>query len=314
MACVRARPAAFSPISSQPTVEIVLNHEAANSAGVHFSQAFRMLVRRTMTRSRRSAVPAVAAIAWLLPIRAAAQSIDYGAFQELFGEPVTTSATGIAATRHPTCRPTWKSSPPTMIRRPAPPTFPDALAHVIGVDVLRWGVTSADVGIRGYDTPFSPRLLVLVNGRQVYLDDWGRTQWDAIPVQLAEIRQIEVVKGPNTALFGFNAAAGVINIITYNPLYDTVNTASVAGGTQGFAQASAVGTAKLGDVGGIRVSAGGLSRRRILQLSADGAADRLCQQLPWQGAVSADLHDTHRRRPGVRTGSDAFGARSSWKR
>jgi len=31
--------------SSQPTVEIVLNHDAANSAGVRFSQAFRMLVR-----------------------------------------------------------------------------------------------------------------------------------------------------------------------------------------------------------------------------------------------------------------------------
>ena len=31
--------------SSEPTVEIVLNHNAANSAGVHFNQAFRMLVR-----------------------------------------------------------------------------------------------------------------------------------------------------------------------------------------------------------------------------------------------------------------------------
>lgn len=120
-----------------------------------------------------------------------------------------------------------------MIRRSGATNIPDALAHVVGVDVLRWGVSSADVSIRGYDTPYSPRLLVLVNGRQVYLDDWGRTQWDAIPVQMAEIRQIEVVKGPNTALFGFNAAAGVINIITYNPLYDTINTASVNGGTQG---------------------------------------------------------------------------------
>ena len=31
--------------SSQPNVEIVLNHDAANKAGVHFTQAFRMLVR-----------------------------------------------------------------------------------------------------------------------------------------------------------------------------------------------------------------------------------------------------------------------------
>ena len=56
-----------------------------------------------------------------------------------------------------------------------------------------------------------------MNGRQVYLDDWGRTS-GMHRCQLADIRQIEVVKGPNTALFGFNAAAGVINIVTYNPL------------------------------------------------------------------------------------------------
>jgi hypothetical protein len=31
--------------SSEPTVEITLNHEAASDAGVHFTQAFRMLVR-----------------------------------------------------------------------------------------------------------------------------------------------------------------------------------------------------------------------------------------------------------------------------
>ena len=237
--------------------------------------------------SRRSAVLAV------LPLMAfahsaAAQSIDYGAFEELFGEPITTSATGT---------PQRTSDVPAEmeivtaddIRRSGATNIPDALAHVTGVDVLRWGVTSADIGIRGYDTPFSPRLLVLVNGRQVYLDDWGRTEWDAIPVQLAEIRQIEVVKGPNTALFGFNAAGGVINIVTYDPLYDTVNSVSVAGGTQGFAQASAVGTAKLGDVGGIRVSAGGFRADEF------SALQQIARQIgvpapSWQGAVSADLH------------------------
>lgn len=219
---------------------------------------------------------------------ALAQSIDYGAFEELFGEPITTSATGT---------PQRTSDVPTEmeivtaddIRRSGATNIPDALAHVTGVDVLRWGVTSADIGIRGYDTPYSPRLLVLVNGRQVYLDDWGRTEWDAIPVQLAEIRQIEIVKGPNTALFGFNAAGGVINIVTFDPLYDTVNTASVAGGTQGFAQASVVGTAKLGDLGGIRVSAGGYRADEFSGLQQ--IARQIGVPAPsWQGAVSADLH------------------------
>lgn len=44
MACVRAARCIVA-FSSQPNVEIVLNHDAANKAGVHFTEAFRMLVR-----------------------------------------------------------------------------------------------------------------------------------------------------------------------------------------------------------------------------------------------------------------------------
>jgi outer membrane receptor protein involved in Fe transport len=219
---------------------------------------------------------------------AAAQSIDYGAFEELFGEPITTSATG-SPQRAADVPAEIEIVTQEMIRRSGATNIPDAISHVVGVDVLRWGVSSADVAIRGYDTPYSPRLLVLVNGRQVYLDDWGRTEWDAIPVQLSEIRQIEIVKGPNTALFGFNAAAGVINIITYDPLYDTVNTASVTGGTQGFAQGSVVATEKLGDAGAVRLSGGGFRSNDFTAVS------NTVQQLglspnAWQGAASADLH------------------------
>ncbi len=236
-------------------------------------------------------LPLYAALAALLCVNstgmAVAQAIDYGAFEELFGEPVTTSATGSPQRR--------SDVPANMeiitaddIRRSGATNIPDALAHIVGVDVLRWGVTSADVSIRSYDSPYSPRLLVLVNGRQVYLDDWGRTQWDAIPVQLAEIRQIEIVKGPNTALFGFNAAAGVINIITYNPLYDTVNVASVTGGTQGFVQGSAVATARLGEFGGLRLSGGGYRADEFSSLRSIGQALGLRQQA-WQGTASADM-------------------------
>jgi hypothetical protein len=46
--------------------------------------------------------------------------------------------------------------------------------------VRRYGVAEADVGIRGYNQPYNPRLLVLVNGRQVYSDDFGHTAWPTI--------------------------------------------------------------------------------------------------------------------------------------
>ncbi len=53
---------------------------------------------------------------------------------------------------------------------------------------------------------------------------------------------MRVVQGPNSALFGFNAASGVINIITYDPLFDLVNAATLRFGSQALLQGSAVTT------------------------------------------------------------------------
>jgi outer membrane receptor for ferrienterochelin and colicins len=189
---------------------------------------------------------------------AAAQSIDYGAFEQLLGEPVTASVTG-SPQRASDVPATMEIITQDDIRRSGAQDIPGVLKHVAGVDVLEWANGQADVAVRGYDQSSSPRLLVLIDGRQVYGDYYGFTPWSALPVELSAIRQIEIIKGPNSALFGFNAVGGVINIITYNPLYDTVNTVSLTGGTQGYAQGSAVTTFKLGDLGGVRLSGSGAS-------------------------------------------------------
>ena len=208
---------------------------------------------------RTGAIPLAAAIAWTLSglATAFAQSPDNGKLADLFNEPVTTSATG---------RPQLVSEAPANmeiitqddIRRSGATTIPDALEFLTGVYVRRYGLLSADVGIRGYDQPYNPRLLVLVNGREVYEQAYGDVPWAEIPVQLEEIRQIEVIKGPNSALYGFNAVSGVINIITYDPLTDRVNAATIRGGTQHYLSGSAVGTGQIGDVAGVRLSAGGM--------------------------------------------------------
>ena len=187
---------------------------------------------------------------------ARAQSVDYSGFEQLFGEPVTTSATG---------KPQRISEVPANmeiitaddIRHSGADNIPDILQFVAGISVRRYGFAAVDVGIRGYNETSNPRLLVLLNGQQVYLDDLGRTQWYTLPVTLEEIRQIEIVKGPNTALFGFNAVSGVINIITYDPSQESINTATFRGGTQDYLSLSAVGTGRIADVGGIRLSADG---------------------------------------------------------
>jgi iron complex outermembrane receptor protein len=186
----------------------------------------------------------------------AAQSVDYGALEQLFNEPVTTSVDG-SPQRVSDVPATMEIITAEDIRRSGAKDIPGVLRHVGGLDTLEWGNDDVDVGIRGYDQAFSPRLLVLVDGRQVYTDDFGYTPWITVPVELSMIGQIEIVKGPNSALFGFNAAGGVINIITKSPLYDEVNAASATGGTQALGAVSLIVTHHFGTRAAVRISAGG---------------------------------------------------------
>lgn len=158
------------------------------------------------------------------------------------------------------------------------------LERLAQVDVDRYAGGDAEVSVRGYNSVYSPRLLVLVNGRQVYLDHYAMTNWNLIPVQMSEIRQIEVVSGPNTALFGFNAVAGVVNIITFDPLRDEVDTASVTMGEHGYRSGSFAITHKFSDTLSARMSAGGAE--------GDG--------WPGEGAIAAQ---TGQQTPGVDIGA-----------
>ena len=185
-----------------------------------------------------------------------AQSMDYGSLQALFGGPVTTSAIGIPQ-RASDAPVTMEIITADEIRRSPATDLAGVLKNRAGVEVSQWTLGAADVAVRGYNQAGNPRLLVLVNGRQVFLDHFGLVSWNTIPVQLDEIRQIEIVKGPNTALFGFNAVSGVVNIVTFNPLYDDVDKVSVRVGTQDHQEGSFVGSFKLGDKAGFRISAGG---------------------------------------------------------
>ena len=218
------------------------------------TQTFASSIHRTRSVAL---LASLAGVFVLLPASLHGQSLDYGALEQLFGEPVTTSVDG-SPQRVSDVPATMEIITAEDIRRSGAKDIPGVLRHVGGVDTLEWGNDNIDVSVRGYDQAVPARLLVLVDGRQVYTDDYGYTPWSSVPVELAMIRQIEVIKGPNSALFGFNAAGGVINIITYNPLYDEVNTASATGGTQNLVSGSVVATHQwLGGRAAVRFSGGG---------------------------------------------------------
>lgn len=182
-------------------------------------------------------------------------SIDYNTLENIFGEPVVTSVTG---------KPMRASEAPVAIevvtqediQRSGARDIPQLLKRYAGVEVYRATFGRADVAIRGYAQPLANRVLVLLNGRQVNLGGFGHTLFERLGIQMEEIRQIEVVKGPNSSLFGFNAQSGVINIITYNPLQDDISAVSASIGTELYRKASFVHTHKFNNENALRISGG----------------------------------------------------------
>lgn len=95
-----------------------------------------------------------------------------------------------------------------------------ALEPVPGLHVSYGGLgRSARYDIRGIATGLNPQTLVMVDGvPQTSLWYGDRFPgWAGIPVKF--IQRIEIIRGPGSAVYGADAFAGVINIITKGPQY-----------------------------------------------------------------------------------------------
>ena len=58
----------------------------------------------------------------------------------------------------------------------------------------------------------------MINGRSVYLPLFSAVSWETLPITIADIERVEVIRGTNTVTQGSNAFLGAINIITHSPL------------------------------------------------------------------------------------------------
>ena len=95
--------------------------------------------------------------------------------------------------------------------------IPDLLERLAGVDVMQTTGAQTEVSLRGFNQRLSNKVLVLVDGRSVYIDLLGATLWATLSIGVEDIQRIEVVRGPGSALYGADAFNGVINIITKAP-------------------------------------------------------------------------------------------------
>jgi iron complex outermembrane receptor protein len=94
--------------------------------------------------------------------------------------------------------------------------LPDLLATRAGIDVSSlYGSQGADtaISLRGFGENASLRTLVIVDGRRLDQLEFVTPNWSSIP--LDSIERIEIVRGSGSVLYGDQAVAGVINIVTH---------------------------------------------------------------------------------------------------
>jgi len=105
------------------------------------------------------------------------------------------------------------------------------LESVPGLHISLSAIYNPEYLFRGISSDFSPQVLMLINGipiTNLFQGDRNLV-WGGMPVEA--ISRIEVIRGPGSALYGADAFAGVINIVTKTPEEGKHNSTGVRFGT-----------------------------------------------------------------------------------
>jgi outer membrane receptor protein involved in Fe transport len=95
--------------------------------------------------------------------------------------------------------------------------FAELLRAVPGMNITQVSARDINVTSRGATGTLATGQLALLDGRSLYQDFFGFVMWDFLPVNLNEVKQIEVIRGPASAVWGANALYGVVNVISRSP-------------------------------------------------------------------------------------------------
>jgi len=111
--------------------------------------------------------------------------------------------------------------------------YAELFKSVPGVNVSQTSARDFNITMRGAASTLATSTLALLDGRSLYLDFFGFVAWDLLPVNPNELKQIEVIRGPASAVWGANAMNGVVNFISKTPRELNGNSATMTFGTFG---------------------------------------------------------------------------------
>ncbi|MBB4613594.1 TonB-dependent receptor [Novosphingobium taihuense] len=117
------------------------------------------------------------------------------------------------------------------------------------------------VNIRGLGAPFGLTNDGIEQGVGIYIDDVYNARVASATFDFLDVKQIEVLRGPQGTLYGKNTTAGAINITTNQPTFDFEGKAEVSVGNLNFVQAKAAVSGPITDTLAARLAVSSTNRR-----------------------------------------------------
>ena len=102
--------------------------------------------------------------------------------------------------------------------------------HQPGVDVARTGIRGRTAVLRGFNNVFSSRTLFMTDNRIARVPSLRVNIFYLNPTSELDMERVETVLGPGSALYGPNAAGGVVHYMTKSPIRSPGASFSVGGG------------------------------------------------------------------------------------
>jgi len=93
-------------------------------------------------------------------------------------------------------------------------TLADVLKTVPGFDISMDKSGQKNIAVRGVLDIDSPKVRVMIDGHSINEPGSGGASWNFYDLVVENIRRIEIIRGPGSALYGQNAFLAVINVIT----------------------------------------------------------------------------------------------------
>jgi len=124
--------------------------------------------------------------------------------------------------------------PAQTIREHVTATPTDVLSTVPGIDIAHEGIAMSTYSGRSFHSVFGSDMLTMNDYHSLEVPAIGGFYGILIPEIPADIERVEIVRGPGSALYGPDAAPGVIHFISKSPFASQGADVSVAGGERDY--------------------------------------------------------------------------------